>query len=233
MKKLGIMQPYFFPYIGYFKLINSCDEFIIYDNIKYTKKGWINRNNILVNNQQKLFSIPLLKDSDFLNIDERKVSPSFEPQKLLNLISNSYKKAPEYNIVYPIIERCLRYESQNLFDYIFYSIIEICSYLDIDTELHISSKIDIDHTLKSSHKVISFCNKLKAQKYINPIGGVDLYNKALFKENGIELSFLESINNMHSQYNNTAPNPLSIIDDMMHLGKSSIKEILEKDYILK
>ena len=232
MKRLGIMQPYFFPYIGYFKLINLCDEFIVYDNIKYTKKGWINRNNILINNKQKLFSISLSKDSDFLNINQRKVSPSFEPYKILNLITNSYKKTPEFQLIYPIIERCFNYKSKNLFDYIFYSIVEICSYLDIDTKLHISSEINIDHSLKSSDKVISFCNKLNAQEYINPIGGIGLYDKEFFKEKGVELFFLENVS-LRSPSSNIILEPLSIIDDMMHLSKSNIQEILMQDYILK
>ena len=88
--KLAIMQPYFFPYIGYFQLIKSVDEFVIYDNIQYTKKGWINRNRILVNGTDYLISLPLKKDSDYLNVVDRQLAESWEKDrtKLLTLITN-------------------------------------------------------------------------------------------------------------------------------------------------
>ena len=108
-KKVAIMQPYFLPYMGYFHLLNSVDEFVIYDNIQYTKKGWINRNRILVNGKDKLISLPLKKDSDYLNVIDRKLSDNWnvEKVKLLNLIKSSYKKSPQYSIIFPIIEKCI------------------------------------------------------------------------------------------------------------------------------
>jgi hypothetical protein len=107
--KIGIMQPYFFPYIGYFQLINYVDEFVIYDNIKYTKKGWINRNRILVNGKDVYISLPLKKDKDSLNVDERFLSDIWimERKKMLNRIKESYKKAPNFHQVFPIIEECV------------------------------------------------------------------------------------------------------------------------------
>ncbi len=69
--KLAIMQPYFFPYIGYFQLINTVDEFVVYDNIEFTKKGWINRNRILVNGKDEYITLPIKKDSDFLHVKDR------------------------------------------------------------------------------------------------------------------------------------------------------------------
>ena len=72
--KLAIMQPYFFPYIGYFQLIAAVDKFVIYDDVNYIKRGWINRNNILVNNQSFLFSIPLISASQNSKINEIKIS---------------------------------------------------------------------------------------------------------------------------------------------------------------
>lgn len=233
MKKVGIMQPYFMPYIGYFKLINFCDEFVVYDNIKYTKKGWINRNNLLINNESKLFSIPLLKDSDFLNISQREVSSTFEPEKLLNLVSSSYSKSPEFSNVYTLLKNCLFYESNNLFDFIFYSINEICNYLNIKTKLHISSNIDIDHNLKSADKVLSLCKKLNATSYINPIGGLELYDKEYFKKEGVELFFLENVETEYQQFSKNYVSSLSIIDAMMHLTKKDLMHRIEEDYLIK
>ena len=100
--RLAIMQPYFLPYIGYFQLIAAADLFIIYDNIKYTKKGWINRNRMLLNGTDKLFSLPLKKDSDFLDIVGREISQDFNPDKLLNQFKGAYIGAPYFVEVYPL-----------------------------------------------------------------------------------------------------------------------------------
>lgn len=100
--KVAIMQPYFFPYIGYWQLINSVDTFVIYDNIQYTKKGWINRNRFLQNGKDCLFSISLKKDSDFLDIRDRIISDDFNRKKMLNQIKCSYQKAPYFDEVSPL-----------------------------------------------------------------------------------------------------------------------------------
>ena len=117
MKKLAIMQPYFFPYIGYFQLINSVDEFVIYDNIQYTKKGWINRNRILSEGKDKLISVSLKKDSDYLNVVGRKLSETWinDSKKILNLIFNAYHKSPFFEEVYLLIKKCILNENNNLF----------------------------------------------------------------------------------------------------------------------
>ena len=155
-KKAAIMQPYFFPYMGYFHLLNSVDEFIIYDNIQYTKKGWINRNRILVNGKDKLISLPLKKDSDYLNVVDRKLSDNWDREKikLLNLIKSSYKRSPQYSTVFPIIEKCIQFPDNNLFNFILNSLTQLNLFLEIDTKVTISSTINIDHTLKSKDKFI-------------------------------------------------------------------------------
>src|SRR5437868_13460953 len=94
--KVAIMQPYFLPYIGYFQLIESVDLFVIYDNIKYTKKGWINRNRFLRNGADVVFTVPLRKDSDSLNVRERAVADDFDPRKLVNQVREAYRRAPHF-----------------------------------------------------------------------------------------------------------------------------------------
>ena len=120
--KAGIMQPYLFPYIGYFQLMNAVDEFVLYDNIEYTKKGWINRNRILVNGKDTYIGLPLKKDSDFLTIVERNLAENWpaERKKILNKISSSYKKAPQFGKVYPVIESAFMFEDFNLFNFIYH-----------------------------------------------------------------------------------------------------------------
>ena len=228
------MQPYLFPYIGYFQLINAVDEFIIYDNIQFTKKGWINRNRILVNGTDEYITIPLKKDSDFLDIKDRYLSQEWlnERKKILNRITESYRKASHFNIIYPIIERIMMYEDKNLFAFIFNSLKELNQYLDIKTPLIVSSIISINHDLKAENKVIELCKARKAKTYINPIGGVELYDKKTFNNKGLELKFLKANNITYPQFKNDFVSFLSIIDVMMFNSLEDIKLIINKDYNL-
>ncbi len=228
------MQPYLYPFIGYFQLINAVDEFIIYDNIQFTKKGWINRNRILVKGTDEYITIPLKKDSDFLDVKDRYLSQEWpnERKKILNRITESYRKASHFNIIYPIIERIMMYEDKNLFAFIFNSLKEVNQYLDIKTPLIVSSFISINHDLKGENKVIELCNARKAKTYINPIGGVELYNKETFKNKGLELKFLKANNITYPQFKNDFVPFLSIIDVMMFNSLEDIKVIINKDYNL-
>src|SRR6476469_7826367 len=100
--KLGIMQPYFMPYIGYWQLLAMVDSFVLYDNIQYTKKGWINRNRFLQNGKDALFTIPLKKDSDFREVRERSIADDFDGDKLLKQFEASYRKAPHFETVFSL-----------------------------------------------------------------------------------------------------------------------------------
>ena len=233
--KVGIMQPYLFPFIGYFQLINAVDEFIIYDNIQFTKKGWINRNRILVNGTDEYITIPLKKDSDFLDIKDRYLSQEWpnERKKILNRITESYRKASHFNIIYPIIERIMMYEDKNLFAFIFNSLKEVNQYLDIKTPLIVSSFISINHDLKGENKVIELCKARKAKTYINPIGGVELYNKETFNNKGLELKFLKANNITYPQFKNDFVPFLSIIDVMMFNSKETVKEYINSSFSLQ
>ena len=226
--KVAIMQPYLFPYIGYLQLMNAVDEFIIYDNIQFTKKGWINRNRILVNVTDAFITIPLKKDSDYLDIKDRVLSYEWtnERKKILNKITESYRKAPHFNFVYPIIENILMHDEKNLFFFILNSLNQINQYLEIKTPLIISSSIPINHDLKSGNKVIELCKSRKATIYINPIGGVELYYKEEFKNEGLELQFLKADNITYPQFKNDFVPFLSIIDVMMFNSKKDFKSML-------
>ena len=100
--KLAIMQPYFFPYIGYFQLIAAVDRFVLYDNVKYTKKGWINRNRYLLEGRDVVFSVPLKADSDFREVRERLVAEDFDRRGLLERIRQAYRKAPFFEPAFAV-----------------------------------------------------------------------------------------------------------------------------------
>lgn len=227
---LAVMQPYLFPYIGYWQLINAVDTFVVYDNIQFSKKGWFHRNNLLINGEKTLFTIPIKKDSDNLNVVDRYLSDDSGKQinKIIAKIKNNYRKAPNFNDIFPLVEAIFLNQEKNLFYYILHSIELVCGYLDIDTKIIKSSTIDIDHSLKSQDKVIALNKSLNSTKYINPIGGTKLYDVESFKEASIELQFLESEVPNYRQFNDEFIPYLSIIDVMMFNSKKEIKNMLEK-----
>lgn len=225
--KLGIMQPYFLPYIGYFQLLNAVDKYVIYDNIQYTKKGWINRNRILQNGKDLMITIPLEKDSDYLDVKERSLSVGFDKKKLLNQIRESYRKAPYFEQVIPLTERIVNFDDNNLFHYIDNSVREICRYLGINTEIIISSSLGIDHSLKGQDKVIAICKELKATDYYNAIGGQELYSPEEFKKENINLHFISSSPIEYKQFANEFVPWLSILDVMMFNSLEDIHKILD------
>ena len=226
---LGIMQPYIFPYIGYFQLINAVDSFIIYDDIEYTKKGWINRNRILLNGTDHLFSLPLKKDSDFLPVKERKLADNFPEykKKLKGQLVTAYSKSPQFKIIYPLIENSLDYSDMNLFNYIFYSVQQVCNYLGVPEKFIVSSTLPTNATLKGEDKVLEINKILNATAYINAIGGQGLYSKERFKTGGIDLKFIQSGQINYSQFDQSFVPHLSIIDVLMFNSKQKVQDFLD------
>lgn len=213
--KLGIMQPYFLPYIGYFQLIAAVDTFVIYDNIKYTKKGWINRNRILVNGVDAIFTLPLKSDSDALDVLHRELAVSFDRIKLINQFKNAYSHAPYFTEIFSLLERIVLHEDVNLFHYIHHSILLICEYLGIKTKILVSSKVPIDHNLKGQNKVLALCKAIGAHTYINAIGGLELYSHDDFQAQGINLEFIKPQLIEYTQFQSAFVPWLSIVDVMM------------------
>jgi hypothetical protein len=233
--RIAIMQPYILPYIGYFQLINAVDKFVVYDNIQFTKKGWINRNRILVNGKDEYITLPLKSASDYLTVAEKTLADSYttEKIKLLRKITGAYLKATEYKNIFPVIETVVNYSEMNLFKYIFNSLKVICSYLDIKTEFIVSSTLDVNHNLKSQDKVLAICKALNASQYINPIGGMELYAPADFMQHNIKLNFLQATPVEYKQFQNIFVPWLSIIDVLMFNPKEKVKEYLQHNFILK
>lgn len=231
--RIAIMQPYFLPYIGYWQLISAVDAFVVYDNIKYTKKGWINRNRFLRNGVEDTFSLPLRKDSDFLDVNQRYLADSFDREDLLNRFRGAYRRAPEFSSVMPLWEAIIRNPTANLFEYILESIRAVCEFLGIKTPLVVSSSIDCDHSLKSAQRVQAICNALGADTYVNPVGGMELYSKEDFARNGIDLKFLKALPFEYSQGGTPFGPWLSILDVLMFNRKESILSQVYNGYSLE
>ena len=224
--KIGVMQPYFMPYIGYFQLIAAVDLFVVYDNIEYTKKGWINRNRILRNGADVMITLPLKAASDKLDVLERRLADDFKPRKLLAQIEGAYRTASFFRHSFPLIEEIVLFDDPNLFRFNLNSIEKTCAHLSITMPIRISSSFDIDHELKAQSKVLALCQAACADIYVNPIGGLTLYSKPDFLERGVELRFLRSAPFDYAQFGAPFVPWLSIIDVMMFNPPETIAALL-------
>ena len=231
--RLGIMQPYFLPYVGYFQLLNICDQFVVYDDLEYTKKGWISRNRIQSNGEIRLISLNLKRDSDYLPIRDRVLADNFDRSKLLRSIVEAYRKAPYFDQLNDLLEPVVLFESSNLFSYLENSISQVCQYLQISTKMIRSSEVEIDPLLRGQERVIGICNQLNADQYINPIGGISLYDSEAFLTNGVDLKFISSRLSPYAQGNFDFVPALSIIDQIACCGLEAVKADISCDFDLK
>lgn len=227
--KLAIMQPYFFPYLGYFQMFNAVDKFVLLDDVNFIKRGYINRNSILLSGKVHQFSIPLEKPSQNKLINETKLSfHQKDKENFLKTIQVAYKKAPFFNDFYPILEAIVLNEENDLTKFLKFSFEQVKKYLNLNTEILLSSEIEKDNSLKAQDRIIEINKKLGSTIYINAIGGQELYNKDTFKDIGIELKFIKMQNIVYKQFTNEFVPNLSMIDVLMFNSKDDIKELLNE-----
>lgn len=227
--KIGIMQPYYFPYIGYWQLMNAVDKYVVYDDVNFIKGGWINRNRILISGQPVFINLPMLGASSNKKIYEVQVNNTVQLiDKNLRRIENAYRKAPFFDCVFPMVERILKCGKEDIVSYIVYSFEELCKYLNIHTDLILSSSLEKEDNLKGQDKVIRICELLGGDEYINAIGGRELYSYSIFREHQIKLSFLETKYMEYQQFENQFQGNLSIIDVMMFNSQEKIQEMLTR-----
>jgi len=225
------MQPYIFPYIGYFQLIAAVDRFVIHDDVQWIKGGWINRNRILANGQPRYITLPIQNASSSLNINERELSSDAErhKKKILQRIHGAYRKAPYFNSVISLVSRCLACQQKNISRFAVNCLRECCNHIGLDTPFVLCSELDKDDQLRASDRVLEIIRVMKGRHYINPIGGTDLYEKKQFSEREVRLSFIKTRNVPYQQFQNPAFIPfLSIIDVMMFNSKEEIAVLLRE-----
>lgn len=227
-KTVGIHQPYLFPYIGYFQLINAVDLFVLADDFQYVKGRWINRNYILLQEQPYLFTVPLKKASQNKNINsiEMRIDNIWVDRFLMTL-KQAYGKAPCFGMVFPVLEEIMKSDKTYISELIHYSITALNRYLEITTPLKLSSENYQTDDKKREWKIFEICGKENADRYINLIGGVELYDKAFFKENGLELQFLKPELKAYDQFDKEFIDRLSIIDVIMFNTPEQVHELLE------
>ena len=189
---VSIMQPYFFPYIGYFQLMHNSDVFVFHDDAQYMKGGWVNRNRILVNGAPSWITLPLLKGSHRLNINHRKYQLE-KPvvNRILRRIAAAYRDAPYFHPIMPILRDIMGFADPNVAMFNANLVQRISGHLGLTTRIVLSSALAKDNDLSGEARVINICRALGATHYVNPIGGTKLYAIENFTRYGIALSFLE------------------------------------------
>ena len=224
--KLAVMQPYLFPYIGYFQLIYAADLFLIYDDVAYIKQGYINRNSILSANGATRFTIPVPGASSNKLISE--LAFSEDVGKILRTIEQSYSKAPHFEEVFPMIRRALELDDRSIASVCQKSFEDIFSYLGLEKQFKKTSELDYDRSASARDRLIALCQQFGADSYINAPGGRKLYAKQDFAEKEIDLKFVDSLPVEYSQGSAEFVPNLSIIDVLMRCPPEEVKRLLSR-----
>ncbi|EHN66824.1 WbqC-like protein family [Comamonas testosteroni] len=218
----AIMQPYFFPYLGYFQLVYEVERFVFLDDVNYIKKGYINRNSILLNGARHEFSVAVSKVSQNRTIRNHDYVSEFTG--FLKLIEQNYRKAPYFHAVMPLIEKVALDSNNNVACKNAKSVRSVFDYLGVSRDFSFSSDTHLEQSCKGQDRIIALCKKLGIEKYRNAIGGQDIYSQEAFFENDIELKFIQSNIQPYAQGKHEFVSHLSIIDMLMHCDKKTIQE---------
>lgn len=219
------------PYIGYFQLMNYVDKWVVYDDVSFIKQGWINRNMILLNGEPHLFSIPLQKPSSFIEINQTEINRQMYHNwklKFLKTLEQSYKKAPNFDRVYTLIKDLLEIQHQYISTLCVESILIIANYLKIKTQFVLTSTNYNNIHLNSVERVLDICKSENATSYVNLPGGKSLYQNKDFKNQGINLAFINSKSIEYNQFNNKFVSGLSIIDILMFNSPNETLDLLNR-----
>ncbi|MBF6607437.1 MAG: WbqC family protein [Flavobacterium sp.] len=227
-KKVAVMQPYVFPYIGYFQLIQSVDTFVFYDDVNFIKKGWINRNNLLINKEKQIVTFPCKGISQNKEIREIEINKDDKAyQKIIRTIELAYKGAPYFENIFPLIETVIVSDNLTISELAVSSIEAVMEYLEIPKNFKLSS--DSHSNSKGqprADRLIAITKSEGGSNYINAAGGIELYDKADFEKHGIELQFLMPELPEYKQWGDSFVPGLSIIDILMFNDVPSVQAML-------
>jgi hypothetical protein len=228
--KLAIMQPYLFPYIGYFQLIHAVDRFVVYDDVAFIKQGWINRNRLLINDAPAFFTVPIKNASSFALISDTRIDDAPQhsrwAEKLLKTVDTAYRRAPEFGRVFPVIEEVFGRKTTRIVDLAVASLKAVATFLDIRTSFLDSSTTYGNAQLKGEERVLAICAAERAAEYVNLPGGHALYSSERFAARGIKLSFIEPRFPEYRQFGGNFVADLSIIDVLMFNPVETVREYL-------
>lgn len=225
---MAVMQPYVFPYLGYYQLFHASDVFVSLDDAAFIKKGWVNRNRILLQGKVHTFTIPLSAQSQNVSIRDSRVAPDDGwRKKLMNTFGHAYRKAPHFEAVYSIVEQTLADSGGSIADTAERSLRLVLDYLDMPRAIRRSSELGIDSGLHGQERILAICEAIGTDLYVNPKGGRELYSPARFNTRGIDLRFLHMGEVAYKQGSAVQFEPgLSIIDVLMWNAKDAVGEMM-------
>lgn len=231
-KKVAIMQPYVFPHIGYMNLVNASDNFVFYDDVNFIKRGWINRNRIMLMGEPYRFSIPLKRQSQNVLIKDTEVTNLTKfADKFLEQLNLSYKKSPYKDVVLDYVKEVLDGRHVSISEVAIASVELFFRYLGVSKSFHYSSdEFAATRGLEKAERLIKITKLLQSNDYINAIGGTTLYEKEFFSSRGVRLLFVKPTMKPYEHCNAIASNfnaGLSIIDLMMNLSIEEIRMNLD------
>lgn len=231
--RIAVMQPYLFPYLGYFQLLHSVDTFVLLDDVAFINKGWINRNRLLVNQEAYLFTIPLAGSSQNKLIQDIGLHPDDRARrKLLATIRQAYSAAPEFAQVFPLVEQVLLSQEPDLTALVLSSLALINEYVGLPVPLVRSSALAKSDQAIGQARIIAICQHLGAHEYVNMAGGAALYAAPEFARQGIKLTFLQPTLTPYRQGSTAFVPGLSIIDVLMHNSPMRARELFQQAMLL-
>lgn len=228
------MQPYLFPYLGYFQLFDAADVFVVFDDVQYINRGWINRNRILCNGKPLRFTLPVEKDSSTKAINERHFADSFTytSGKLLGRLNSCYSKAPYRDELLNVTQGILGIRERNVADFLTASLRQLVRHMKVDVELRRSSELGKSNR-SGSLRIQEIVKAVNGDRYVNPTGGKGLYDHQDFENDGVELRFLQPQIRPYHQGPEVFVPDLSILDPLAFLGLDGVRRKLNEYDLIK
>jgi len=235
LAKLALMQPYFFPYVGYFQLIHHVDTFVFFDDAPYIRGGWINRNRILVEGEPRFFTVPVRQPSSSIAVNKTMVNEEHLPRwkkKFLRTLRESYSGSPNLKIVTELVERVMNNGDQDIASLAQRSIVAACDVLDLDGDFQLTSRDFPSSETRGVERVIEVCRAAGARSYINASGGRSLYDPLRFAQEGLSLSFLEPRIEEYPQRADHFLPRLSILDFMLSVDLTEARSEVRRGALI-
>ena len=235
--KIAIMQPYLFPYLGYFSLIKHTDRFILLDTVQYIRHGWVDRNRILKPDKGwQYIKVPIRKHSRNSSIEDVRISNDQNwKTRILGQLQHYKKIAPHFNQVIDLVEGIFYREYNSIAQLNLISLKSICNYLNLDPSVQFFSKMDlaIENPNAPDEWALNICKAIPGiDEYWNPIGGINLFDKKKYQASSIELRFIEiKLPSYGQRREEVFERGLSIIDVLMFNDPDSVNLMLD-DFIL-
>lgn len=224
------MQPYIFPYLGYFQLIHASSHLVFYDDVNFIKQGWINRNRILLNGEAHLITLPLKAASPNRRImDIEVLTDKAFRKKLYRKLEHAYARAPYFVEVMDMVTAVISGDKTRISEMAIQSVVAVQEHLGLPFTYSRSSKVSPGTVgLGRADRLIQITRDMGYHKYVNSPGGRALYDKAYFIRKGVEIKFIEADSQKYDQHQEQFVDALSIIDVLMYNSREQTKTYLHK-----